>query len=464
MEVLKPKLEALVGAANVKFGAEAMELANSPWTRLGEPAAVVRPGSTKEVAGVMKIAHRADISVTAWGGRTGLVDGARADGAIALSLDRMRAVEEIDEAAATMTVQAGCVLEEACNAADAKGLFLPLDLGSRGSCTIGGNISTNAGGNRVLRFGMMRDMVLGLEAVLADGTIVSSLNHLIKNNAGYDLKHLFIGSEGTLGVVTRAVLRLRPKPASQCTAMLAVDRFEALAPLLRLLEAQLSGSLSAFEVLWPEFYDLVTTEPALGRPVLPPGSPFYVLTEAMGADPDGDQERFERALGSALEAELISDAAIAKTGAERGKMWALRDDVGQTRRNAPNNVFDISLAIAEMKPFLAELETALKARWTNPTLVTFGHLGDGNLHLIIGVGDAGAHHAVDQLVYDKLRAYGGSVSAEHGIGLMKREFLSHTRSPEEVALMRTLKTALDPKNILNPGKIFAEHEHAAAAA
>ena len=184
----------------------------------------------------------------------------------------------------------------------------------------------------------------------------------------------------------------------------------------------------------------------------------------MGADPDGDQERFERALGKALEAELISDAAIAKTGAERAKMWALRDDVGQTRRNAPNNVFDISLAISQMQPFLAELETALKARWTNPTLVTFGHLGDGNLHLIIGVGDAGAHHAVDQLVYDKLRAYGGSVSAEHGIGLMKREFLSHTRSPEEVALMRTLKMALDPKNILNPGKIFAEHEHAAAAA
>src|SRR5581483_8040448 len=275
---------------------------------------------------------------------------------------------------------------------------------------------------------------------------------------------LFIGSEGTLGIVTRAVLRLRPKPASQCTAFLAVERFEALAPLLRLLEAEMSGALSAFEVLWPEFYELVTTEPALGRPVLPHGSPFYVLTEAMGADPDGDQERFERALEKALEAELITDASIAKSGAERGRMWALRDDVGQVRRNGPVNVFDISLAIAVMKPFLADLETALKGRWSNPSLVTFGHLGDGNLHLIVGVGDAGAHHAVDQLVYDKLRARGGSVSAEHGIGLMKREYLGHSRTPEEVSLMRTLKMALDPKNILNPGKILAEHEHAAAAA
>src|SRR5579863_6391109 len=264
VEGLKPQLEALVGAGNVSVGAEALALAVSPWTRLGQPAAVVRPATTKEVAGVIALAHQADVPITAWGGRTGLVDGARADGAIALSLDRMRRIEAIDPASATMTVQAGCVLETACNAADEHGLFLPLDLGSRGSATIGGVISTNAGGNRVLRYGMVRDMVLGLEVVLADGTVVNALNHLIKNNTGYDLKQLFIGSEGTLGVVTRAVLRLRPRPASQCAAMLGVERFEALAPLLRLLEAELGGQLSAFEVLWPEFYQLVTTEPAKG--------------------------------------------------------------------------------------------------------------------------------------------------------------------------------------------------------
>jgi FAD/FMN-containing dehydrogenase len=456
MEGLKPRLEALVGAQNVKTGADALEAANSPWTRLGAPAAVVRPATTKEVAGVLALAHQEDIGVTAWGGRTGLVDGARADGAIALSLERMRAIEDIDPAAATMTVQAGCVLETACQAADEQGLFLPLDLGARGSATIGGNISTNAGGNRVLRYGMMRDMVLGLEAVLADGTVLSSMNSLIKNNAGYDLKQLFIGSEGTLGIVTRAVLRLRPKPISQCTAFLAVDRFEALAPLLRLLEAEMSGALSAFEVLWPEFYELVTTEPAQGKPILPHGSLYYVLTEAMGADPVEDQARFERALEKALEAELITDASIAKSGAERARMWALRDDVGQTRRNAPNNVFDISLAISQMDGYLKELKEALDARWPGNTLVVFGHLGDGNLHVIVGVGDAGAHHDVDKLVYDLLKKRRGSVSAEHGIGLSKREFLDYSRNAQEVALMRTLKVALDPKNILNPGKILAE--------
>ena len=296
MEILKPRLEALLGEANVAIGDAAKEVAHSPWTRLGDPAAVVRPASTGEVAAVVKLAHDQDISVTPWGGRTGLVDGARADGGLALSLERMRRIEEIDTVASTMTVQAGCTVQAACEAAEEAGLFLPLDLGSRGSATIGGVISTNAGGNRVLRYGMVRDMVLGLEVVLADGTVVGALNHLIKNNTGYDIKQLFIGSEGTLGVVTRAVLRLRPRPASQNTAFLGVERFEALAPLLRTLEAGLGGQLSAFEVMWPEYYDLVTTEPAKGRPILPPGMPYYVLVEAMGADPEGDAERFETAL------------------------------------------------------------------------------------------------------------------------------------------------------------------------
>src|SRR5579863_6276727 len=389
MEILKPKLEALLGAGNVLIGAAAKEAAFSPWGRLGEPSAVVRPKTTAEVAALLKLAYAEDLSVTAWGGRTGLVDGARSDGGLALSLERMRGIDEIDPVASTMTVQAGCVVETACKAAEEAGLFLPLDLGSRGSATIGGVISTNAGGNRVLRYGMTRDMVLGLEAVLADGTVLTAMNHLLKNNAGYDLKQLFIGSEGTLGVVTRAVLRLRPRPASQCAAMLGVERFEALAPLLRLLEAELGGQLSAFEVLWPEFYQLVTTEPAKGRPVLDYGKAFYVLVEAMGADPQADEARFEGALAKAWERELIHDASIAKSGAERARMWALRDDVGQVGRNAPINVFDVSLAIGEMEGFLADLEAALGARWSEPTLVVFGHLGDGNLHLIVGVGDAG---------------------------------------------------------------------------
>jgi FAD/FMN-containing dehydrogenase len=455
MEILKPKLEAILGAGNVALGAAAKEAAYSPWTRLGEPAAVVRPGSTAEVSQVLKLAHAEDLSVTAWGGRTGLVDGARADGGLALSLERMRAVEAIDVTASTMTVQAGCTVEAACQAAEAQGLFLPLDLGSRGSATIGGVISTNAGGNRVLRYGMTREMVLGLEAVLANGVVIDAMNHLIKNNTGYDLKQLFIGSEGTLGVVTRAVLRLRPKPASQNTAFLGVGRFAALAPLLRKLESELGGQLSAYEVMWPEFYELVTTAPAKGRPVLPPGQPFYVLVEAMGSDPQADSERFETVLAGAIEAGLVADAAIAKSGAERDRMWALRDDVAQTARNGPIVAFDISLPIEEMDAYVEETRAALVERWPVAQLTVFGHLGDGNLHVIAGVGDSKARHEVEALVYGLLKARGGSVSAEHGIGLQKRAFLGFSRSPAEIALMRQLKTALDPSNVLNPGKVLA---------
>ena len=455
MTTLLAKIEALVGADRVLSGAAAAEQAFSPWTRLGAPQAIVRPGSTREVASLLRLVHAAGVPVVAWGGRTGLVDGAMADGAIALSLERMRAVEEIDPDGATMTVQAGCVLEQACVAAEGEGLFLPLDLGARGSATIGGMISTNAGGNRVLRYGMTRDMVLGLEVVMADGTVLTSLNRLIKNNTGYDLKQLFIGSEGTLGVITRAVLRLRPKPRSQDTALLAVARFEALPRLLRTLEAEFAGSLSAFEVMWPEFYELVTTPPATGRAIIPTGHAYYVLVETMGAEPIGDGDRFERVLGGALESGLVEDAVIAKSQAERVRMWALRDDVRQTARNGPIIAFDVSLPTARMDSYLGEVRAALKGRWPSATLTVFGHLGDGNLHLIAGGADFRPRHELEEAVYAPLKARGGSISAEHGIGLQKRAYLGYSRTPEELALMRTLKAALDPQCILNRGKIFA---------
>jgi FAD/FMN-containing dehydrogenase len=455
MDALVKDLERVVGAGGVATGEAAAEQAFSAWARLGKPLAVVKPRTTEEVSRILKRAHAAGQPVVPWGGRTGLVEGCTAEGAVALSLERMNAVEEIDAQGSIMTVQAGCILQAACDAADAAGLFLPLDLGARGSATIGGNISTNAGGNRVLRYGMMREMVLGLEAVLADGTIVSSMNRLIKNNTGYDLKQLFIGSEGTLGIVTRAVLRLRPKPTSQNTAFLAVDGFAALPKLLRYLEGELSGALSAFEVLWPEFYELVTTEPARGKPVLPHGSPYYVLCETLGAHPESDGERFEAVLAGALEAGLVTDAAIAKSQAERDRMWALRDDVGQVARNGPIVTFDVSLPISEMEAYVARIRHDLTARWPSASCVVFGHLGDGNLHVIAGAGDRSLRHAIEEVVYAPLQAIGGSISAEHGIGLQKREFLGVSRSPVELAVMRTLKDALDPKHILNPGKILA---------
>ncbi len=456
MSDLVTRLKALLGEGAVVTGEDAMQTGMARG-RLGTPLAVVRPASTEQVSSVLRLCHEAGQPVVPWGGCTGLVEGARADGAIALSLQRMNRIEDIDAEGATMTVEAGCVLQTVCEAAEAKGLFFPLDLGARGSATIGGNISTNAGGNRVLRYGMMRELVLGLEVVLADGTVMSSLNRLIKNNAGYDLKHAFIGSEGTLGVVTRAVLRLRPKPVSQNMALLAVDEFAHLPRILRNLERGFGGTLSAFEVMWEDFYKLVTTPPAKGRAPLPHGHAYYVLIEALGGDQSEDSSRFERVLASELENGEIADAAIAKSKDECARLWGLRDDVLQVARNAPIFTFDISLTIGKVESYIAEVREGLRARWPAMTLMVFGHLGDGNLHLIPGVGDgsAKAHKEVEEIIYGALRRRDGSVSAEHGIGLEKRDYLSYSRSPDEIALMRTLKKAFDPRNILNPGKIFA---------
>ncbi len=454
MSGLVSELKILLGEASVLEGDDAVPAGTRG---LGSPIALVRPKSTSDVSAVLTACHRARQPVVAWGGRTGLVNGARADGAIALSLERMNRIEEIDETAATMTVEAGCILANVCDAAESHGLFFPLDLGARGSATIGGNISTNAGGNRVIRYGMTRELVLGLEAVLADGTVLSSLNHLVKNNAGYDLKQLFIGSEGTLGIVTRAVLRLKPKPISQQVALLAVDGFDKLPRLLRSLEGGLAGTLSAFEVMWADFYKLVTTPPAKGRPPLAPGHPYYVLVELLGGDAEEDAGRFERVLAAELEKGTVADAAIAKSKAECGAIWALRDDVLQVARNAPIFTFDVSLGIGEMESYVAEIGERLHARWPAATMMVFGHLGDGNLHIIPGVGDGSkdARRAVEEIVYGALRSRGGSVSAEHGIGLEKRDYLAYSRNADEVALMKSLKRALDPEGILNPGKIFA---------
>ncbi len=453
---MHPALRALAATLPenaILTGEAAKAQAYTPWGTLGAPLAILRPATTDQVAACLRIASAHALPITPWGGKTGLVAGTYADGIVALSLERMNAIESIDPDAATLTAEAGCILATACAAAEARNLLLPLDLGARGSATIGGLISTNAGGNRVLRFGMMRDMVLGLETVLADGTIVSAMKPLIKNNTGYDLKQLFIGSEGTLGIVTRAVLRLRPLPASQLTALLAVDSFQKLPKLLRRLEAEFAGTLSAFEVMWPEFYHLVTTPPALGTPILPHGANFYVLTEAMGAHPDPDRARFESVLAACLEDGLAQDAVIAKSQAETRRLWALRDDVAQLARNAPVVHFDVSLPIAGMESYLATIRARLTARWPDHTLVVFGHLGDGNLHVIVGVGDESARHAVEQIIYEALP--NGSVSAEHGIGLLKREWLPLSRSAPELAVMRAMKSALDPQNILNRGKVLA---------
>lgn len=457
-------LKAKLGESGVLEGEAAAEKAQGGWSHLGTPKAVIRPATTEEVSFVLKTCHAAGQGVVAWGGKTGLVEGGNAEGLIALSLERMNKIEAIDPVSGTMTAGAGVPLQAACDAAEEKGFFFPLDLGARGSATIGGNIATNAGGNRVLRYGMMRELVLGVEAVLADGTVISAMNQMLKNNAGYDLKQLFIGSEGTLGVVTRAVLRLRAAPKSQDTGFVAVDEFAKLPKLLRHMEAAMGGTLSAFEVMWEDFYKLVSTEPAQGKPILPHGSPYYVLVEGLGGNQDEDTPRFENALMGALEEGLASDAVIAKSQAERDAMWALRDDVAQVINLFPIFTYDVSLRIADMETYIEKVKADLTAKVPGHSLIVFGHLGDGNLHVIVGSHDGTpeTRRLVEGIVYDPLRDIGGSVSAEHGIGLEKRPYLGWSRSPAEIALMATLKRTLDPKNILNPGKVLEPEMKAAA--
>jgi FAD/FMN-containing dehydrogenase len=456
-DALLNALERELGAGGVLTGDAAQEKAVSGWSRVGSPLAVIRPSSTLEVSAVLRLCNEARQPVTPWGGKTGLVHGIFSDGMFALSLERMDRVEELDPVGKTLSAESGCVLQTACEAAEAHDLLLPLDLGARGSAMIGGVIATNAGGNRVVRYGMMRDLVLGVEAVLADGTVISSMNHLIKNNTGYDLKQLFIGSEGTLGVITRAVMRLRQLPHSQDTAWIGIDSFDQLPRLLRHLDRGLAGNLSVFEVMWKEYVELVTTAPALGRSPLQEGYPLCVLVEQLGMDQEADSALFEEVLMDALEQGLIADAAIAKSQAERNAMWELREDVGQTSRNRPIYTYDVSLRIGHMEAYVNGVRAAMLAEWPDKaTLTVFGHMGDGNLHLIAGVPDRAKETKVrlSEIIYGPLRAIGGSVSAEHGIGIEKRDYLSWSRSEEEVALMRLLKTTLDPNNILNPGKVL----------
>ena len=407
----------------------------------------------------MRLCHAAEQRVIAVGGNTGLVEGATAgEGDVLISLERMSTIEELDETACTMTVQAGVPLHTVQERAAEASLMFPVDFGARGSAQIGGAISTNAGGNAVIRYGMMREQVLGLEAVLADGTIVSSMNRLLKNNAGYDLKQLFIGTEGTLGIVTRAVLRLRPALLSRNTAIVAIDDYANVPRLLKTLGSSLGGALTAFEVLWEDFYDTVVVNRDRHQAPLAAGHPWYVLIEARGGDQQTDDTRFQAALELALEDRLIVDAAFATSAKQRDAMWAIRDDIdGLAEILDPVMAFDVSLPIADTAEYAAAVNKRLLDRWPDTfRCTTFGHLGDNNLHFLLTVGskDHDEQTEVMRIIYDELRPYRGSISAEHGIGLEKRPFLDVSREPAEVELMRTLKKALDPKGILNPGRIF----------
>ena len=450
-------LRSAVGEQGIVTGDQLRQRTYDPFAGVIQAQVLVRPQDTQQVSDVMRLCHARNQVVVPHGGLTGLVYGTTAgESDVIVSMEAMTRIENVDLAGRTMRVQAGVTLQRTQEEAERAGLMFPLDLGGRATATIGGNISTNAGGMRVVRYGMMRNLVLGIEAVLADGTVLSSLNRMLKNNSGYDLKQLFIGTEGTLGLVTRADLRLVPAPQSHGTAFVACPDFEALIRLLGIVDSGLGGQLSAFEAMWPEFYELTTLAPAANAALLPHGHGLYALIESLGADQASDDERLERALTTAMEQGVIVDAVLAKSDTERRAMWAPREDVFQTRRYGPTHNFDVSVPIVEMPGYVQKIRAALTQAVPGIRIWVFGHIADGNLHIAVCAG--AAHEAtfdtVERLVYEPLRAFSGAISAEHGIGLERKSHLGISRSPAEIAVMRALKKALDPRGILNPGKVF----------
>ena len=455
---LVDQLTQVMGHDAVLSGKDAGEKYAVDWSAEArcEPLLVVRPSSTDEVAAVLRICNERAQKVVVQGGLTGLSGGSTPQPSeLALSLEKLSGIEELDSDSMTMTVAAGTPLQKIQEAADAAGFTFPLDLGARGSCAIGGNVSTNAGGNQVIRYGMTRALVLGLEAVLADGTVISSLNKMLKNNAGYDLKQLFIGTEGTLGVVTKIVLKLFPKMTSRCSALLAISEFDHVVAMLKRSNASFMGTVSSFEVMWASYFDQVVRVERDGISPFSEAFEHYVLLEVEGSEQEQDQERFERVLFAAMEDGLIQDAVVAQSGKEADSFWALRDAVAELLpKMQPLANFDIGIPIGKMKSFLRITDERLRAAFPDLTLMVFGHLGDGNLHVVATTGRHADVKPIYGAVYEVLGDHEGSVTAEHGVGTLKIPYLHYSRTAEEIALMGLLKKTMDPKGILNSNRVI----------
>ena len=453
------RLKEIVGPGNFLEGADiGPRYSQDLWggDPRGEPQLVLKPGSTEEVAEILHACSETGQPIVPQGGMTGLVSaGVPDDTEAVLSLERMNRIEEVDPLAGTMTVQAGTILQVVQERAAEHGLQFPLDLGSRGSCTIGGCIATNAGGNRVLLYGMTRELVLGVEAVLADGTVVNGMRKLVKDNAGYDVDQLFVGTEGTLGVVTRALLRLRPLPTTQAAAFCALRSAEDAVALLRHLQGALPGMVSAFEAIWWSAYRVLFAVRDSVRIPFEDEHPIYVLAECQGSHPETDTERFTAAL--AEREDLVEDAVVATSAEEVRELWSVRERVSEELlKLRPLFGFDISLPISELDRCLDEIDHELREQWPHVQLAAFGHLGDGNVHIAVLTGETTKERKpiVEEIVYRNVGRHAGSISAEHGIGFEKRPYLHYSRSEQEIDVMRRLKRALDPANVLSPGRIF----------
>lgn len=453
-------LRAALGEDAIRTGAEIPERNRADMSGATPvlPLALVLPRTTEEVAAILKLCNEHRWPVVPQGGMTGLAQGAHPESdEIAISLERMTGVEEVDRASGTITALAGTPLQMIQEAAAEAGFLVGLDLGARGSCTIGGNVATNAGGNQVLRYGMTRRNVLGMEAVLPDGRVLRSLNKMIKNNTGYDWTQLMIGSEGTLGIVTRVVLALHPRPTSIDAALVAVPDTVAAIALLRDLERRLPGGLLVFEAMWREFYAIATRTMGRAAP-LPDDHDLTLMIEAPANDGG-----LADALGAAYEAGLFKDAVIAQSEADRQTFWALRESVYDHSRYFPPNVgFDVSIPLDRMPEAIDALRDRFAQALPDQPWVVFGHLADSNIHvnMMPDPSLADVRKQIEAVVYGVVKDLGGSVSAEHGIGRLKAPYLGLSRTREELEVMVAIKRTFDPNGILSPGRIFAAMEKA----
>ncbi|WP_124980019.1 FAD-binding oxidoreductase [Nonlabens xiamenensis] len=423
-----------------------------------QAACLLLPESTKEVSMIMKQCDKHQLTVVVHGGLTNLVGSTETqEDEVVISLERMNRIVQTDTSSRTMEVEAGVILEHIQDKAEENQLLFPLNFGAKGSAQIGGIISTNAGGLRVLKYGMTRQLILGLEVVLADGRIISSLKKIIKDNSGYDLKQLFIGSEGTLGIVTKAMLKLEEAPKSRNAAYVGFDAFAKVVHFLKYMDGQLAGQLSGFELIWKNTYQQMTSTSDAVRPPLPYDYNYYVLVESMGADQIKDQQSFEFLLEKALESDMILDAVMAQSPSDVEWFFRIREDVNNLVDFMTHDQhFDISLPIPLIGEYIADRYERLKEIDGVEQVYAFGHVADGNIHFMIGKENTSADlkKAIDHCIYDGLKAIGGSVSAEHGIGVHKKEYLQICRTTEEIQLMKQVKNMMDPKGLLNPGKIF----------
>ena len=438
----------------------------------GKALAVVRPASTEQVAAVVKACAAAGVSIVPQGGNTGMVVGSTPDASgtqVVLSLTRMNALRTLDAANLTITVEAGCVLQTLQEVCEQAGFLFPLSLASEGSCTIGGNLGTNAGGTQVVRYGNTRELCLGLEVVTAQGEVWSGLTGLRKDNTGYDLRHLFIGSEGTLGVITAATMKLYPLPQSQLTALAAVPSLQAAVDLLGLAHRHLSAGLTGFEVMGQFALGLVVKHFPQQRVPFYESAPYCVVLENSDTESDSHaRSQLERLLEEALDKGCVTDAVVAESMAQARALWHIRESIPLAQAQEGLNIkHDISIAVSRIPEFVAQADAALEQAFPGVRLVNYGHLGDGNLHYNVQapVGQDGEtflreqENAVNAVVYALVDAYSGSISAEHGIGSLKREKLEKHKSPVALGLMRSIKTALDPHNLFNPGRMLAARDH-----